>query len=317
MKNVFIVNNTAGGGKFTVSLLPQIESYFCDNGGEYIIEPTRCVGHATEIARKYAQLGEPVRIYACGGDGTLHEVLNGIVGFDNVELGAFPCGTGNDYVASFGDRDLFMNVASQVGGQSVCVDVISAAGQYSLNQCSMGFDAAVADNVIRFKGKKHISGSMAYLLAILDTLGGKISNRLTVSVDDGEEMEGEFLFAISAKGKYQGGGIMSAPSASPVSRMLNFMIVRKVSKPRFVTLLPKYMKGRHTDIHDIVLNLHGRKMTVKAERKLPVTLDGEVVFADLLVTEIVPSAVKFILPCELADKFERHTRVKEAVSAGV
>ena len=65
MKNVFIVNNTAGGGKFTVSLLPQIESYFCDNGGEYIIEPTRCVGHATEIARKYAQLGEPVRIYAC------------------------------------------------------------------------------------------------------------------------------------------------------------------------------------------------------------------------------------------------------------
>lgn len=315
MKNVFIINNTAGGGRQTVELLPEIEAYFAANGGDYAIEFTRGRGDATVIARRYAELGEPVRIYACGGDGTLHEVLGGVVGHDNVEMGAFPCGTGNDYVATFGERERFLSVADQVGGTAVDVDIIKAADQYVLNQCSMGFDAAVANNVTHFKGKKFINGSMAYLLAVAKTLFGKMSNRLQITIDDSETIEGDFMFAISAKGKYHGGGMMSAPTAWPASRNLNFMIVRKVTKPQLLNLLPKYIKGRHLEIKDLVINRFGSKMRVKAEQELPVTLDGEIVFAKEFISELVPSALRFILPGDLAQRFDRNLKVKEVAAA--
>lgn len=315
MKNLFIINNTAGGGRQTVELLPEIEAYFAANGGDYAIEFTRGSGDATVIARRYAELGEPVRIFACGGDGTLHEVLCGVVGYDNVELGAFPCGTGNDYVATYGDRDRFLSVGDQVGGTAVEVDIIKAGEHYVLNQCSMGFDAAVANNVTHFKGKKLINGSMAYLLAVAKTLFGQMSNHLEIAIDDGEPFEGDFMFAISAKGKYHGGGMMSAPQAWPASRTLNFMIVRKVTKPQLLGLLPKYIKGRHLEIENLVINRFGSKMRVKAERELPVTLDGEIVFAKEFVSELMPAALKFVLPGDLAQRFDRNQKVKELATA--
>ena len=70
MRYIFIVNNTAGGGKKTVELIPQIDAYFHEKGGNYEIVYTKCAGDATRIAREYAQTGETMRIYACGGDGT-------------------------------------------------------------------------------------------------------------------------------------------------------------------------------------------------------------------------------------------------------
>ncbi len=302
MKHLFIVNNTAGGGKRTMPLIPKIEAYFAGKRLDYEVVSTTRRGEATEIARDAAAKGEPIRIYACGGDGTLHEVVNGVACCDNVELGVFPCGTGNDYVATFGEKDGFMNIDAQIEGGSVEVDLICTEGMYSINQCSMGFDAAVADNVHMFKKKPLISGSMAYLLAVLYTVAGKIGNKLTITIDDKQTITGRFLFAIAAKGKYHGGGMMSAPDANPMSRSLNFMIVREVKKRQFATLLPKYMKGQHAGLTDIVTNLFGHKINIVAERPLPVTLDGEIVYTEEITSELVPRGLKFIIPTTVAIK---------------
>ncbi len=306
MKHVFIVNGTAGGGKAIMRLIPQIESYFAENGGDYVIEPTACKGDATDIARRYASSGEAVRIYACGGDGTLHEVVNGVAGYKNAEVGVFPCGTGNDYVATFGDRQDFMDVDGQIKGSSIEVDLICTDGMYSVNQCSMGFDAAVADNVVRFKKKPLINGSMAYILSVLYTLMGKMGNELTITVDDNEPITGHFLFAISAKGNYHGGGMKSAPEAKPDSRLLNFVIVRNVTRRRLLTLLPKYIKGLHTapKYSDIVASSFGKKMHIVAKKPLPVTLDGEIVITEEITSELVEKGMRFILPRKIAVKSE-------------
>ena len=146
MRHVFIVNHVAGHGKESLQLIPKIDAYFHEKGGAYEIVPTRCPGDAARIAKEYARTGEALRLYACGGDGTLHEVVNGAAGFGNVEVGCFPCGSGNDYVASFGKAEEFLDVAGQVEGSAVEVDLMLTEGIYSVNQCSMGFDAAVADN---------------------------------------------------------------------------------------------------------------------------------------------------------------------------
>ena len=309
MRHIFIVNNVAGGGKKTVRLIPQIESYFAVNGGKYAIVKTECAGDATRIAKEYAQTGEQIRIYACGGDGTLHEVVNGVAGYKNAEVGVFPCGTGNDYVSSYGKAEAFMDVKAQVEGSAVEVDLMLTEGIYSINQCSMGFDAAVADNVRIFKAKPMISGSMAYILSVLYTVLGKLGNRLRIIIDDEHIIEGEYLFAISAKGKYHGGGMMSAPQANPKSRMLNFVLVKKVTKPFLLRLIPKYIKGEHLAVTEVVTSTFGKKMRVIADRPLPVTLDGEIIVSEEITTEIVEKGINFVLPSTITVKAEKPARV--------
>lgn len=302
MRHVFIVNNFAGRGRQTALLIPRIEAYFAEKGGAYEIVTTAGPGDATEIARRYASSGEEVRLYACGGDGTLHEVVNGAVGFGNVEVGCFPCGSGNDYVASFGSAEAFLDVAGQVEGSSIEVDLMRTDGIYSVNQCSMGFDAAVADNVRLFKGKPLVSGSMAYLLSIFYTFAGSLGHEMTVTLDDGEPESGRFLFAIAAKGRYQGGGIQSAPEASPTSRSLNLMMVRAVGHGRFLKLLPLYRKGAHLTAADVVSSRSGRRITVQASEELPVVMDGEIVRRTAITTELVEKGMRFILPATVTVK---------------
>lgn len=314
MRHIFIINNTAGGGKQTVRLIPQIESYFAVNGGKYEIVATECAGDATRIAREYAQTGEQIRIYACGGDGTLHEVVNGVVGYKNAEVGVFPCGTGNDYVSSYGKKEAFMDVKAQVEGSAVEVDLMLTEGIYSINQCSMGFDAAVADNVRIFKGKPLVSGSMAYIFSVLYTVLGKLGNRLRIIIDDEHIIEGEYLFAISAKGKYHGGGMMSAPQANPKSRMLNFMLVKKVTKPFLLKLIPKYIKGEHLAVTEVVTSTFGKKMRVIADKPLPVTLDGEIIISEEITTEIVEKGMNFVLPATVTVKAEKAVRAPVTAS---
>lgn len=302
MRYIFIVNNTAGGGKKTVELIPQIDAYFHEKGGNYEIVYTKCAGDATRIAREYAQTGEAMRIYSCGGDGTLHEVVNGVAGYKNVELGCFPCGTGNDYVASFAEAKEFMDIKGQIDGCAVEVDLLLTEGIYSINQCSMGFDAAVADNVRLFKSKPLISGSMAYILSVLYTFCGRMGSHLSIQMDDGEVMEGEYMFAVAAKGKFYGGGMKSAPESDPTNRKINFVIVRGLKRHEFLGLFPKYIKGNHLPYTDFVWTGFGSKMRVKAKKPLPVMLDGEVIVSQDITTEIVPKGVNFILPSRVAAK---------------
>ena len=302
MRHIFIVNNAAGRGVLTVQLIPRIEAYFQEKGGRYEIVYTAGPGDATRIAKAYAATGEELRLYACGGDGTLHEVVNGAVGYDNVEVGCFPCGSGNDYVASFGKAEDFLDVAGQVTGSAVEVDLMRTEGIYSINQCSMGFDAAVADNVRLFKGKPLVSGSAAYLLSIFYTFAGHLGHELTITVDDGEPETGRFLFAIAAKGRYQGGGIQSAPEASPTSRSLNLMMVRAVGHGRFLRLLPLYRKGDHLVADDVVASAVCRRVTVEATQELPVVMDGEIIRRRAITTELVEKGLRFVLPATVAVK---------------
>ena len=312
MRHIFIVNYLAGHGKEAMELIPKIDAYFRETGGAYEIVPTQCAGDATRIAREYAMTGEALRLYACGGDGTLSAVVNGAVGFGNVEVGCFPCGSGNDYVATFAKTEEFLDVAGQVEGSAVEIDLMLTEGIYSVNQCSMGFDAAVGDNVRLFKGKPLISGSTAYLLSIVYTFFGKLGHELTLTVDDGEPVTGHYLFAISAKGRYQGGGIHSAPLANPLSRTLHFVMVKAVNRFQFLRLLPLYLKGKHIARTDVVTSTFGRKLRITSRQPLPVVLDGEILVSSDITTELVPKGLKFILPARVAAKAEAADRPKTA-----
>lgn len=98
MKHVFIINPTAGKSDSRQKIYDMAEKLRQEHGLEVQCLLTKKQGHATEIARRLCQSGEELRFYACGGDGTVNEVANGIIGYDNAAMTVIPVGTGNDFL---------------------------------------------------------------------------------------------------------------------------------------------------------------------------------------------------------------------------
>ncbi|MBQ8266772.1 MAG: acylglycerol kinase family protein, partial [Clostridia bacterium] len=162
MRYVFYVNPAAGKGEIQESIISSIKSYFADKSEEFKIHITKAVGDARADARREAETGDDIRMFACGGEGTVFEVLNGIAGYSNVELGVIPCGSANDFLKFFESSDNFLNIGEQIDGEAVEMDLIKAGDNYCLNGCSVGMDAVVARDMSIFKKWPAVSGSLAY-----------------------------------------------------------------------------------------------------------------------------------------------------------
>ena len=199
MKYVFIINPVAGKKTKQSDFAADVKSYFDKNGGDYEVYFTTERFDAMRYAQKLAQSGEEIRIYACGGEGTAFEVLNGIVGFSNVSMGVVPCGSANDFISYFSDKTLFLDVPSQVDGEEIEIDLIKVGEKYAMNSCSVGMDAMVAANMSKFKSWPFVNGKTAYVLALLYTLFSKLGVNLRVSLNNGEKViKKKALFAVVA-----------------------------------------------------------------------------------------------------------------------
>lgn len=294
-KIVFIVNPTAGKKRNLQAVLSLIEDFASSHSNAKVIL-TKARQDATNLAKTIAESGEKVRIIACGGDGTLNEVLNGIVGYDNVELGCIPAGSGNDFIKSFGTKENFLDLKAQVNGNSKRIDIIKANDRYAINICSIGLDAKIGANMIRFKRIPLITGALAYNLSIFYSLFSKISTDITIKIDDYKEISGEFLFALAANGRYYGGSYMGAPMAVYDDGLLDFVLIKTVSRLKVVEFLDRYNKGTHIEL-DYVSGFRGKKMVVTANsRKAYLNADGECVSVNKAIFEVVPSKVNFIVP---------------------
>lgn len=299
MRYVFILNPTAGKKNPYNTIFPAIQQYFDEKGLECVCYITERPKHATELAKMEGLKGDPVRIFAIGGDGTLSETAAGAIGMKNVEVGILPCGSGNDYIRTYGTVDDFLSLDKQIKAESLTVDMIRSGDRLSINLCSIGLDAKVAYNMVPFKKIPFVSGSMAYDIALVKTLFGKIGDRLEITIDDDIKYEGIYLFALAGSGKYYGGGYCGAPQAVTNDGLLDFILIKKPPLTKIPALLPVYKSGEH--IHseifkDILTFCRGKKMEVKAARPAIANFDGECHYIDNVVFEIIPNSVNFIVP---------------------
>ena len=138
MRHVFILNPAAGKHRSAVSLIPEIEAVFRRVKDAYAIHVTDAPGAATALARQEADKGDPVRLYACGGDGTLLEVFRGMAHAPNAQLACVPCGSGNDFVRMLPRPRRFRSIAAQVAGTPRRLDSLRCNGEPAMNLCSMG-----------------------------------------------------------------------------------------------------------------------------------------------------------------------------------
>ncbi len=300
MRYVFIINPTAGKKNPYARVTEEVEGVLKPRAIPYTYRLTEYPGHAAALAREEAEKGDRVRIFACGGDGTVCEVVRGMHRFDHCELGIFPCGSGNDYVKTFGSKSRFRSMEDQLAGRSVPVDLIKEGDRYALNVCSLGVDAKVAMEMVKFKDIPLISGPMAYNLAVLKLFLGRMRDRLRITIDDTIKYEGDFFFALAASGQYYGGGYRGAPEAIPNDGLLDFVLIKATSKLNLPGLLPKYKRGDHKtdDFGGLVFKHRGKKIRIQSLSPAPavVNIDGETFRQGEVTFEVVPGALRLLLP---------------------
>ncbi len=313
MKHVFILNPVAGKNQSSLQLKPLISSFFeAHRTLEHEIHITTHAGDATEYAKKVTAEGE-TRVYACGGDGTVLEVLNGIAGAPHAELACVPCGSGNDFIRSFPRKERFHDLKALITGQAQHMDLIRCDGRYSLNMCSMGMDANVADRMVQYKRLPLVNGPMAYNLAIVRTFFGRLSQKLRVVMETERgrvERVGNYLFALAANGQYYGGGYHGSPRSTPNDGLLDFVLIKDISHLKVLAFLGKYKNGQHLDL-SCCESFRGTKMQVTAEEPAVVTADGECFRTDNVTFEIVPQAVSFVVPTAEAGELLKNREISE------
>lgn len=303
MKCVFIVNPMAGKQNPLIGLGDKIKAVCEEKGLDYEIVITEHPGHAAELAAQAvstATLDSPVRIFAVGGDGTLCEAANGLLGKSNCELGCIPCGSGNDFNKTFGKPEEFLDLDKYISCNSVEIDAIASEHMNALNICSLGLDAIVCNyaNIIKSKNKK-MSGPQAYNKAVVKALLGRIYNTLKITVDDEQVFEGKYLFSLAANGQYYGGGWHSAPVADPGDGLLDFIFIKKISKPKALTVISAYKAGTYMgkrSFRKILTHTRGKKIRIQSVKPSVVNIDGECLEINDITFEIMPKALRFIVP---------------------
>ncbi|MEG2003380.1 MAG: YegS/Rv2252/BmrU family lipid kinase, partial [Clostridia bacterium] len=242
LRHVFIINPKAGKHDSTRPLTEKITRVLSELS--YKIEVTNGIGHATEIAKNLCrQTNDEIRIYACGGDGTLNEVVNGIYLSGcpkNISIGTIPTGSGNDFIKSFDiPKETFLDILKMTTAETETIDLLSVNGRASINIISVGYDAAVCEKMNLYKRIPLVSGSAAYKLAVVKCLITQTKHKFDLYADGkpvGEKNQ-NYLFAIAANGKYYGGGFKAAPTADMQDGLIDFVRIITVSRFKFASLV--------------------------------------------------------------------------------
>ncbi len=313
MRHIFILNPAAGKQQSALALQPQIEAFFAEYHEEYRVYITERPDHATEIVQKELESGEPTRFYACGGDGTVLEVVQGLAGVAHAELACLPRGSGNDFLRIFPERDLFDDLKAVILGEAKPVDGILCNGKWALNVCSMGMDADVANRMVRYKHLPLVSGPMAYNLALVQTFLSPLGQelRIVMETENGTvEREGKYMFALAANGQYYGGGYHGSPLSEPDDGLLDFVLVSKISHLKILSVLNLYKTGQHLNL-SFCEHFRGTKMQVQAKTPACVTKDGECFTSTVVSFEVVPNAIRFVYPTDKAEELLRNYKNSE------
>ena len=229
------------------------------------------------MARRLAESGEEVRLYACGGDGTVSEVANGAAGFPNAAMTCIPAGTGNDFLKNFGaDAEKFTDAENLWDGAVFPLDLIDCNGRYCLTIACNGIDARIAESVHQYTSSPLLSGRGSYLVSVgINFLFRPIGSHWTVHLDD-EILEDNFALVSMCNGRYYGGGSTPVPQARMNDGVLHTVLVKNVPKTAFARLFPAYSAGRWQDLPESLIRVSAaREVRIQSETDIVTCLDGE------------------------------------------
>ena len=298
MKDVFIINSMASK-KAKYEWMKEIKEHF--QGRRIIIEKTKEPGHATHIAKKYAlQKDEEIRMFVCGGDGTLHEVVNGIAGCKHIKMAIIPIGTGNDFIKTFHGltKADFLNLENYEDPIEMPCDLLKIDGEYALNTISFGFDVHVAQYANAMNRKLPFHGIVPYYLGMLKALSKPLGDSYRLQMDDQIIPEHSYTFLVAANGCCYGGGYTPCPKADIQDGWMDVCLIGQAKRHEIVKMAKSYEKGELADL--MPERVHVQKAKVfhvdTQNQSIGANLDGEVKYFKNPTIEIIPQAIQLLIP---------------------
>ena len=297
MKHLFIINPAAGKydktGEFT-----QLIREACDaKGVDYEILVSRAPGDCTKIAQAAATSGQELRIYACGGDGTLNEVANGAAGYPNAAITHFPGGTGNDFIKIFSEPDAFRSLERLLDAETAEFDLIRCGDHYGINICSVGFDARIGTSVSKYKRLPLVTGSGAYIMSTGVNLIKGIHRHYVIEIDN-KRFDGRFTLACIANGRWYGDGY------------IHVLLVRDVSRLTVSKVIGKYKKGLYAELPQYIRYYKCKKVRIICDKTSEINLDGELLMKKDATFEILSKHIRFFYPRGLSYRAKKKEAAK-------
>lgn len=293
MKHLFLINPKAGSFDRTNQYRRQIEQ--CCQGLDYRMEISQAPGQIAEMTRKAGLSGEETRVYACGGDGTLNEVVNGAVGFQNLSITVFCGGSGNDFVKIFSDPTAFYDLPRLLDCEEAAFDLIRCNEDYSLNICSVGLDARIGTDVAAYKRIPGLSGFRAYAVSVLVNLFRGISEHYRLEIN-GKSLDQRFTMICACSGRFYGGGFNPVPEADPTDGVLNVLAVDAVKLHQVPGLIGKYKDGRYRELSEYIHPFEAKELTIHCDRLTKLNLDGELRMAQEIHLSVAKEKIRFFYP---------------------
>jgi YegS/Rv2252/BmrU family lipid kinase len=259
--------------------------------------------HATDLARQAAEEGYQL-VISVGGDGTTHEVINGLMQVPEErrpQLGIVPVGTGNDFASNVGMKTTPAEAMRQVfTGKPKRIDIAmietGSRKEYWDNTLGIGFDAKAT---IHSRNVPVLSGFPVYLWAAIRTIMLDHDPAMITFESDQESWQEDNLLIVLCNGPREGGGFFVAPEAKVDDGWLDYAAITSVSRPMMFRLVPEVMKGTHARFPQVRVNRF-KELRIRSDRPLVIHTDGEI-FAGFgtdvreLTVKILPAALEVII----------------------
>jgi len=297
-----IVNPAAGAGK-TAKKWPQIMTLLKSLGLDFKHDVTEAPGHAVELAKAAVKKGYKV-VVSVGGDGTIHEIVNGLyeagATTTDVAVGIINTGTGADYIRTLGVPRRYKEACKCLlsrGRRTVDLGVVeyTKGGQRKkrlfVNFAGIGFDAEVVRATTeKFKA---LGDMPSYLMGLFSTLMS-YENRDVSIIVDGEHGERRICTIMLNNGRYAGGGMMPAPNADPGDGFFDLVIIDDITKPDLIMSIPRIYRGTHLT-HPKVTLMRAREVEIIPIMTSAVQADGELLGEAPARFSVLPAALKIIV----------------------
>lgn len=299
MRYVIVANPVSGHGRGGRQA-EQVARRLREAGAECRILYTTAPGHAADIAREAvdrctSEAVERPCIVVCGGDGTVHEVVNALANASapRFSLGLIPAGRCDDFASALGVPDDAEGIAQVLlAGYARAVDLGRIGDRYFCSVATLGFDSSVARLVEDMR--MPLTGTAAYVYAALRTLLRYRAPRMRLTLDETVVDEPVFLAATANTSSY-GGRLHIAPTADPYDGRFDVCVVSQRSRLQAVYLLLSVMRRRHGELRGVRMVRAG-SVTIESPDPLEIWADGEYLAKTPATLEVVPNALDVIVP---------------------
>lgn len=304
VKLCFIINPKSGKEK-PDSLIEELKALLENDAFSYEFYITTRPNQAIALAEAATSSDAFDRIVAVGGDGTLNEVINGMLKIylqsgDKISgrppLGIIPAGLGNDTARGLkipGKLKDAYTVLSR--GLPTYIDVGEVNGRFFINGVGVGYDGAVISEMYEIRGKGKVLGGWIYFRVLMHQILRFKSPTLHVEIDETSLTPRKYFLVLTANGTSFGGIFNLTPKAKVNDGLLDVLLVEDIPKRTFLLNIPRAITGKHLRLKQVHYYT-SRKVTIKSPTQVPCHIDGECYYNNRFSIKLLPKALQVVLP---------------------